>query len=386
VPLTPRGRDGDSPSALNSLHLLVDRIRDYAIYLIDRDGIVTSWNTGARRFKGYTADEIIGQHFSRFYTDEDRASGLPARALATAEHEGVFEAEGWRVRKDGTRFWASVLIDPIRDDDGQLIGFAKITRDITERRENQLALDEARAQLHQAQKMEAVGHLTSRFAHDFNNILQIISNGLELATRQLASGRVDVQGHLAAARDAADRARLMTDRLLAFARKQPLKPQRVDIVGLVNGMRRLFEQSLGPDITLDAAVPNDLWTVWIDPSQLENALLNLVINARDAMPQGGRVLISASNLHIEPDPKNPDGRHGDHVRIAVTDTGTGMTPEVAARAFEPFYTTKPPGQGTGLGLAQIYGFVGQSGGTCRIDSAPGRGTTIVLCLPRQRAD
>ena len=370
---------------LSLQQLFIDRVRDYAIYLLDPEGFVTSWNAGAERFKGYTAEEIIGQHFSRFYTEQERAAGVPATALAIAERDGVFEAEGWRVRKDGTRFWASVVVDSIRDDDGRLLGFAKITRDITEQREGQRSLAEARGELHQAQKMEAVGQLAGGFVHDFNNLLQIIGNNLELATRALASGRTDVGRHLATAEDAVERASLLTGRLLAFARKQPLKPQRVDIRELVEGMRTLLKQSLGDGIELETSLPPDLWCAWIDASQLESALLNLAVNARDAMPHGGRLSISASNLRIEESDREPDGKVGDHVCLVVADTGVGMPPEVAARAFEPFFTTKAPGHGTGLGLAQIHGFVGQSGGTVRIESKRGQGTSVIFCLPRHPA-
>lgn len=381
--MTSRRRRGAEPLAgeRSLQHLLIERVRDYAIYFLDPQGFVTSWNAGAQRFKGYTADEIIGHHFSRFYTDEDRAADMPAKALAAAERDGMFEAEGWRVRKDGTRFWATVVIDPIRDDDGVLVGFGKITRDITHRWEAQRALDETRAQLHQAQKMEAVGQLTGGFVHDFNNILQVISNSVDLATRELATGR-DIEQHLATARDAVERAATLTARLLAFARKQPLKPTRVEIDTLIKGMRRLLEQTLGDGIELEISLPPDLWPARIDATQLENALLNLAVNARDAMPEGGRLTISAKNLHLRDEDHEPDGRTGDHIRIAIADTGIGMPAEVARRAFEPFFTTKAPGQGTGLGLAQIYGFVGQSGGTARIHSDPGRGTTVILCLPR----
>ncbi len=381
--ISRRGRGTESPVGDRILqHLLIDRVRDYAIYLLDPDGIITSWNVGAQRFKGYTADEVIGQHFSRFYTEEDRAAGLPARALEIAERDGVFESEGWRVRKDGGRFWSSVVIDPIHDDDGTLVGFAKITRDITERRETQRSLDQARSELHHAQKMEAVGLLTGGFAHDFNNILQIIGNNIELAMRELATEPADAARHLATARDAVERAARLTGRLLAFARKQPLEPARVDIHNLVTGMRHMLGQSLGKGIELEIRLAPDLWPAWIDATQLESALLNLAINARDAMPDGGRLSISATNQHIGDDDREPDGRAGDQVRMVVTDTGAGMPAEVAARAFEPFFTTKEPGHGTGLGLAQIYGFVGQSGGTVRIESEPGRGTSVILCLPR----
>lgn len=379
-----RVRMSGAPTDERNLHFLfVERVRDYAIYLLDPRGMVTSWNAGAQRFKGYTPDEIIGQHFSRFYTEEDQAAGMPAQALAIAERDGVFESQGWRVRKDGTRFWASVVIDPIRDDEGHLVGFAKITRDITEQRKAQETLEEARARLHQAQKMEAIGQLTGGFVHDFNNILQVVGNNIELATRGIASGRADVGRHLETARDAVRRATLLTGRLLAFARKQPLAPERVDLRRLVDGMRPLLEQSLGRNIELQIRIPDDLWAIWIDSNQFESALLNVAINARDAMPQGGELSISAANVVVEERNREPDGRTGEHVCIAVADTGTGMPPEVARRAFEPFFTTKAKGQGTGLGLAQIYGFVRQSNGTIRIESRPGEGTSIVFCLPRE---
>src|SRR5947208_490738 len=165
--------------------LLVDAITDYAVYMLDETGVVTSWNPGAQRFKGYTADEIIGQHFSRFYTDEDRAAGVPALALRMAAEEGRFDREGWRVRKDGSRFWAHVVIDPIRDPQGGVIGFAKVTRDITERKEAQRELEKAREALFQSQKMDAIGQLTGGVAHDFNNLLMAVLGSLELVRKRL---------------------------------------------------------------------------------------------------------------------------------------------------------------------------------------------------------
>lgn len=379
-----RVRATGAPTDERSLHyLFVERVRDYAIYLLDPQGRVTSWNAGAQRFKGYRADEVIGQHFSRFYTEEDRAAGMPEQALAIAEREGMFESEGWRVRKDGSRFWSSVVIDRIPDDEGNLVGFAKITRDITEQRKAQAALDEARARLHQAQKMEAVGQLTGGFVHDFNNILQVVGNNIELATRGVATGRADVARHLETARGAVERATVLTSRLLAFARKQPLVPEQVDVRRVVENMRPLLDQSLGARIELEVRMPDGLWPIWIDANQFESALLNLAINARDAMPDGGRLAISASNLFVTEQEREPDGQAGEHVCIVVRDTGTGMPPAVAARAFEPFFTTKAKGNGTGLGLSQIYGFVRQSHGSIRIETEPGRGTAIVFCLPRE---
>jgi PAS domain S-box-containing protein len=374
-------------SGERQFRLLVQSVVDYAIFMLDPTGVIRSWNAGAARMKGYAADEIIGRHFSSFYTEEDRAAGTPQRALATALSEGKFEAEGWRLRKDGTRFWASVVIDPIRDETGALRGFAKVTRDITERRKAQQALDEAREALAQAQKMEAVGQLTGGVAHDFNNLLQAISSSLELIEQRLSDGRTDVAPFAATARAAVDRAATLTRRLLAFARRQPLKPERADLNLLVVGLWDLLGRSVGEEIRLERRLAEPLWPVHADVNQIESALLNLVINARDAMPDGGSVTVETANASLRPaDLANEPGvEPGDYAVLTVRDSGTGMPPDVLARVFEPFFTTKPIGQGTGLGLSQLYGFARQSGGFVRIDSAVGRGTAVHLHLPRDHA-
>ena len=374
-------------SGERQFRLLVQSVVDYAIFMLDPTGVVRSWNAGAARMKGYAADEIIGRHFSNFYTQEDRAAGMPQRALATALSEGKFEAEGWRLRKDGTRFWASVVIDPIRDETGRLRGFAKVTRDITERRKAQQALDEAREALAQAQKMEAVGQLTGGVAHDFNNLLQAISSSLELIDQRLSAGRSDIAPFTATARAAVDRAATLTRRLLAFARRQPLKPERADLNMLVVGLWDLLGRSVGEEIRLERRLAEPLWLVHADVNQIESALLNLVINARDAMPGGGYVTVETANASLQPaDLTNEPGvEPGDYAVLTVRDSGTGMPPDVLARVFEPFFTTKPIGQGTGLGLSQLYGFARQSGGFVRIDSAVGRGTAVHLHLPRDHA-
>ncbi|MBK1839290.1 PAS domain S-box protein [Azospirillum sp. YIM B02556] len=374
-------------SGERQFRLLVQSVVDYAIFMLDPTGVIRSWNAGAARMKGYAADEIIGRHFSSFYTEEDRADGLPQRALATALSEGKFEAEGWRVRKDGTRFWASVVIDPIHDETGRLRGFAKITRDITERRKAQEALDEAREALAQAQKMEAVGQLTGGVAHDFNNLLQAISSSLELIEQRLSAGRTDIASFTATARVAVDRAATLTRRLLAFARRQPLKPERVDLNALVAGVWDLLGRSVGEEIRLEHRLAEPLWPVHADANQIESALLNLVINARDAMPGGGCVTVETADVSLRPAhlANEPGVEPGDYAVLTVRDSGTGMPPDVLARVFEPFFTTKPIGQGTGLGLSQLYGFARQSGGFVRIDSAVGRGTAVHLHLPRDHA-
>lgn len=374
-------------SGERQFRLLVQSVVDYAIFMLDPTGVIRSWNAGAARMKGYAADEIIGRHFSSFYTEEDRAAGVPQRALATALSEGKFEAEGWRLRKDGTRFWASVVIDPIRDETGRLRGFAKVTRDITERRKAQQALDEAREALAQAQKMEAVGQLTGGVAHDFNNLLQAISSSLELIEQRLSAGRTDIAPFAATARAAVDRAASLTRRLLAFARRQPLKPERADLNLLVVGLWDLLGRSVGEEIRLERRLAEPLWPVHADVNQIESALLNLVINARDAMPDGGCVTVETANASLRPADlvNDPGVEPGDYAVLTVRDSGAGMPPDVLARVFEPFFTTKPIGQGTGLGLSQLYGFARQSGGFVRIDSAVGRGTAVHLHLPRDHA-
>jgi PAS domain S-box-containing protein len=368
--------------------LLVQEVTDYAIFMLDPEGRVTNWNAGAARIKGYTEAEIIGAHFSRFYTPEDLDARLPWRALEQARREGRFEAEGWRIRKDGTRFWASIIINAIHNESGELIGFAKITRDLTERREAQLQLQQAQEQLLQAQKMEAIGQLTGGLAHDFNNLLTGISGSLELLKMRIAQGRLrDLDRFIIGAQGATARAAALTHRLLAFARRQTLDPKPVEANKLIVSMEDMLRRTIGPGIKLETALETGVWPILCDPNQLENAILNLCINARDAMPNGGCLSIATSNGWV--DGRNASGRDiqpGPYVVISITDTGTGMTPEVLARAFDPFFTTKPTGYGTGLGLSMVYGFAKQSDGQLRLDSEVGQGTTVRLYLPRYHGE
>jgi PAS domain S-box-containing protein len=372
--------------------LLVQGVKDYAIYMIDPDGRITSWNIGAQNIKGYRAEDIIGQNFSCFYTQGDRNSDLPARALRQAEHEGKYEEEGWRVRKDGSRFWASVVIDPIRDETGKLVGFAKVTKDITEQRKAKELLEEARNRLFQAQKMEAVGQLTGGVAHDFNNLLTIMLGNLDTAQRYTRSLTGDVADQLTRvignARTGAQRAAALTQRLLAFSRRQPLSPKPLDVNKFVAGAVDFLQRSLGETVHVEAVGGGGLWSIEADPNELEAALLNLALNARDAMPDGGKLTIETSNAFLDEDycRQNPEVAPGQYVLISVSDTGIGMTKDIVDRAFEPFFTTKTVGQGTGLGLSQVYGFVKQSGGHIKIYSEPGHGTAIKIYLPRLMRD
>jgi PAS domain S-box-containing protein len=382
--LTERRRAEDA-LRLNErqFRMLVQAVTDYAIYRLDLDGRVVNWNAGAQRIKGYRPEEIVGEHFSRFYTDEDRQAGEPARALRTAAAEGRFEKEGWRVRKDGTRFWAHVVIDPIIDDDGEMVGFAKITRDITERRQAQAALEETRQALFQTQKMQAVGRLTGGIAHDFNNLLMAVLGSLDLLRKRLPPDP-KARALLDNAVQGARRGAALTQRMLAFARKQDLKLEAVDVPALVEGMSALLRGSLGPAVDLATRVPSRLPPVLGDANQLETALLNLAVNARDAMGEGGRLIIEAAARSLGP--QNDVGLPGgDYVTLAVIDNGAGMDDETLARATEPFFTTKGVGKGTGLGLSMVHGLAEQSGGRLRLTSRPGHGTRAELWLPRAGA-
>lgn len=361
--------------------LLVQGVTDYAIYLLDAKGHVTNWNPGAQRIKGYLPAEIIGQHFSQFYTEADRQANLPQRALDIAAHEGRFEREGWRVRKDGSQFWAHVIIDPIRvgDGDGEIIGYAKITRDITERKEAQEKLEKAREALIQSQKMEAIGLLTGGIAHDFNNLLMAVLGSLELLRKRLPDDP-KMLALLENAVQGARRGTTLTQRMLAFARVQELKQEAIAIPELVRGMTDLLQRSLGPSVRIETRFPLALALVEADANQLEMVLLNLTVNSRDAMPAGGEIVVSTRE-------ENVAGGHGiglkpgRYICLSVSDTGEGMDEETLRRAMEPFFTTKGVGKGTGLGLSMVHGFAEQSGGRFVLHSRKGQGTTAELWLP-----
>ncbi len=357
--------------------LLVEGVSDYAIYMLDPEGFVTNWNSGAQRIKGYAPGEIIGRHFSMFYTEEDKAAGLPELSLETARRLGRFEREGIRVRKDGSRFWANVVIDAIHDDSGRLIGFAKITRDITERKQAEQALAQANEELAQSQKMEAIGRLTGGVAHDFNNLLMAITGSLELLRKRLPP---DERLHklLDNAMQGAQRGASLTQRMLAFARRQELRPEATDVGERLNGMTEMLARTLGPTIQLHASFPEHLSPILIDSNQLELAILNLAVNARDAMPHGGTITIGADETEVGPDGNLNPGRY---VRLVIADTGEGMDAETLKFATEPFFTTKGVGKGTGLGLAMVRGLTEQSGGTLTIESTVGVGTRVTMWIP-----
>ncbi|HTF71561.1 MAG TPA: PAS domain S-box protein [Edaphobacter sp.] len=343
--LTERKASEEARWNEQQLKILVQGVTDYAIYMLDCEGNVTTWNTGAQRIKGYLPSEIIGQHFSRFYTEEDLDLDLPNTALKTAAEQGRFEKEGWRVRKDGTRFWASVIIDAVRNEAGELVGFAKVTRDVTERNRNQQELARAREALFQSQKMETIGQLTGGVAHDFNNLLMAILGSLELVRKRLPDDPKTL-ALLDNAMQGAQRGATLTKRMLAFARRQELHLEPVDVPALVRGMADLLERSLGSTV-IETLFPLSLAKVQTDPNQLELALLN----------------------------------PGDYVCLSLSDKGDGMDEEARERAVEPVFTTKGVGKGTGLGLSMVHGIMKQSDGQLVLHSEVGKGTRAELWLP-----
>jgi len=361
--------------------LLVEGVRDYAIYMLDPSGRMTNWNGGAQLITGYAAHEIIGQHVACFYTPEDRHSGEPARALQTALAERKYEKEAWRMRKDGSRFWASVVIDPLYDEAGQHIGFATITRDITERKLAQDEMDRTREALSQSQKLEAVGRLTGGVAHDFNNFLTIIRSSAELLRR----GGEDPERrerYIRAIAETADRAALLTKQLLAFARQQPLRPEAFRVEERLRDMAPIVETTLSAAIRVVYDLGDALDAVRADPNQFDTAILNMVINARDAMGSSGTLKITAHNVSEIPPVRRHAAARGAFVAVSIEDSGAGIEPLTLARIFEPFFTTKPLNKGTGLGLSQVYGFAKQSGGEVAVRSRVGEGTCFTLYLPR----
>ena len=380
-------RSAETQQALSQLRdsernfrLLVQSVTDYAIYMLDTEGTVASWNAGAARIKGYTAQEIVGKNYSEFFAAEDRKTGVPRNALKVAREQGRYETEGWRLRKDGSRFWAFAVIDAVRDDEGHLIGFAKITRDMTERRQAQEQIERAQAQLAQSQKMEAIGHLTGGVAHDFNNLLMIVKGQTQLM-RLRAKEAKDIRS-LDAIEQAAQSGANLTRQLLTFARRQRLEAVSIDLGERLSAVRDLLESSVGGAIGLEMSIASGTWAVHTDPGEFELALVNIAVNARDAMPDGGTLNVRAQNLSMDGNDIVP--LTGDFVALSLSDTGTGIPPDVLAKVFEPFFTTKDVGKGTGLGLSQVYGFARQSGGDVHIASRPGAGTTVTLYLPRSR--
>ena len=359
--------------------LLVEAVTDCAIYMLDPEGYIVSWNAGAMNLKRYSADQIVGQHFSVLYNDEDRLAGVPARALDGAEQEGKWQAEGWRKRKDGSVFWANEIINAIRDEQGVLIGFAKVTRDITEQRQAQQALDRSQEQLGYLRKMEALGRLTGSIAHNFNNLLMIVSGHAQTVKRLVKNDAKGLRA-LDAIEIATKRGASLTRHMLSFSGRRQLNPETADLKALVEGFGWLLN-SLIANIQLTIQIPQDVWAVEIDASELELALVNMVLNSREAMPQGGSITITAENVRL-PDSESPKHLSGDFVALRIADTGSGIAADVLPKIFDPFFTTKESNRSAGLGLSQVYGFAVQSHGAVGAKSEAGKGTEITMHLPR----
>ena len=361
--------------------LLVDAVTDYAIFMLDSNGFVESWNTGAARLTGYTAEEIIGLHHANWFTPEDRERNLPMRILQNALNHGRHEDEGWRVRKDGTRFWASIITHKVQDSTGQHLGFVKVMHDVTKRRNIEIILEKTRTRLAQAQKMEVLGQLTIGVAHDFNNLLMVVSGFVPTIKNLLADNPRGLKA-AEAIEMAAKRGATLTRQLLSLSRRQSLDPTIVKLGEIVDATRPILGGLLGGAVNYVATISPEVWPVRVDASELEIALVNLTVNARDAMSRGGTVSITAENTNVAPGGPDGDDLRGEFVALTVADTGDGIPPDVLTQVFDPFFTTKPEGKGTGLGLSQVHGFMHQSGGTMAIASEMGQGTRVTMYFPR----
>lgn len=368
--------------------LFVNDVTDYAICMLDLRGIVLDWNLGAQRLTGYTAQAAVNQSFSVFFEDAQRSSDLPAQLLRSAAQNGRASVDCMLKRADDDSFAAEVIIEAVHESDGSLLGFAQIIHDRTQQQLAERRLHEAREQIVHAQKIEAIGHLTGGIAHDFNNALQGIISSLELASLSLdRHHNAQAKRHVVVSLDAALRAGRLTQRLLSLARRQTSTSQRTNAIRILSSMRELLDRTLGDDVVLEVAFPDDLPPVACDSGQLESALVNLAVNARDAMGGHGHLSLSCrlcshddSSVQVPLDPA-----HDAYLEITVSDNGPGMSEETRRRAFEPFFTTKPEGRGTGLGLSMVYGFVTQHGGAVDIRSMPGAGTSVLLYLPCDQA-
>jgi PAS domain S-box-containing protein len=392
--------------------MIVESAIDYAIFTCGLDGRVTSWNSGAEAILRYTPEEIVGQPCARIFMADDVAAGVPETEMRSARVGISVRAERWHRRRDGTRFWSSGRMVPLRDRRGDVAGYLKILYDRTVEKDARDALEALNAelesrvqartrelaatnerlraeiaerartaeQIRQLQKMEALGQLTGGIAHDFNNLLTAILGGLEVTRMRIEDPRT--LRMIDSSVSAAQRGAKLIAQLMAFARRQNLQLDYLPINELVEEMRELLERSVGSAVTLTFDFAPDVWPVMADASQVQTAVLNLAINARDAMPDGGSLRIATGNTLIRGSADGTDVPPGDYATLSVEDTGTGMSDEVRGRLFEPFFTTKDVGKGTGLGLAQVYGFVRQSGGDVRVDSVLGRGTKITILLPK----
>ncbi|HEX7833211.1 MAG TPA: response regulator [Thermoanaerobaculia bacterium] len=355
--------------------LLVEAIDDYALVLVDVEGRVANWNAGAERLMGYRADEVVGKSATVFFPVEERDELKLVRDLHAIE--GRSEREGWRVRKDGTRILVRSIVTPSYDRDGTLRGFAIVTQDVTQQRMLE-------AQLLQSQKLESLGKLAGGIAHDFNNMLMVIFARCDVLLRLLPK---QYHAHVSDIRSAATKNRALIEQLLAASRRQILQPQTVSLNEVVNSTLSLLAGTLGEDITLRWELQDTLWPVFADPAKLHQVLLNLVINGRDAMPGGGMLTVETRNVRADHAyvRQHPGLREGEYVVLVVSDTGCGIPEAIRQSIYDPFFTTKDPDRGTGLGLSVARGIVEQTGGYMWLYSEEGQGTAFKIFLPRHRS-
>lgn len=376
-------RDVTEEKAARAEHDQLWRLSQDMLARADYAGNMSAVNPAWTSLLGWSEQELLTNPYADIIHPED----VPATVAALVEMGQTRQPTRFENRiltKAGIWTHIGWTVSPEADS----VNFIAVGRDLSDYKAREAELAEAQELLRQSQKMEAVGQLTGGLAHDFNNILAGISGSLEMVSMRLAQGRVsDVDRYITGASGAAKRAAGLTQRLLAFSRRQTLAPKPTNLNSLVNGMLELVHRSVGPGVQVETAGAAGLWMTFVDAGQLENALLNLCINARDAMPDGGRLMIETGNRWVDLRSAKEHGLDpGQYVSLCVSDTGIGMPPEVVARAFDPFYTTKPIGQGTGLGLSMVYGFAGQSGGAVRIYSEVDKGTMICIYLPRHAAD
>ena len=386
--------------------LIVESFQDYAVFMMDSEGRVTLWNRGAERIWGWEQHEVLGQSFARFYAPEEQAANHPDHILRQTIADGRHEEEGWRNRKDGSRFWADVVYTTVQDDNGDLIGFSAVTRDVTDRKraEDELQSLNAEMQKHiaeqteelirtiaqrerlheellQAQKMESIGTLAGGIAHDFNNLLERHSR-IRFFARAIPANPTQVSADVDVIKETVTRGSSLVRQLLAVARKSETQFERVEINGLLQGLQALLQETFPKTIDVFLRLEPNLPALTADPNQIHQAMLNLCLNSRDAMPEGGELLLKTGTISgVELRRHFQEARQEQYVRISVTDTGHGIDKAIKNRVFEPFFTTKSQGQGSGLGLSVVYGIVTNHGGFIDVASEPGHGTTFDIYLP-----
>jgi len=363
----------------------LDAIRTYAISVLDPNGLIRRWNKGAALIFGTSADEAVGRHFGVFFLKEDRDIGEPARALQAAGATHGFETEGWRVGADGVPIWLRIVIEPLYDERGALTGYLHISRAAQRNSRYETAADASSAAVFQRQKLEILSHFTRRLVHDYNNLLTIITSNLDRLSKGPRDGE-RAQRLVASALRAAQRATMLTHQLYTFGTSEPMRAELVDVSELIRELEPSMRLACGDTIELDLSLRLESTQAWLDPMDFDAALLNLVANARDAMPRGGKINVTAGNLDIDVEraADTQGASPGRYIAISVADTGLGMTPEIIERACEPFFSTKEAGAGSGLGLSQVHGFVKQCGGNVEIQSIVAEGTTVTLLLPVAR--